>query len=81
VTFFLVSAIIGILLGLRFNVFVLLPATLIAACAITAAHYDFGPPPSPCLLLRRCFRSATSWAVLFVHTSIGTRRNGQDSCH
>jgi len=44
-TFFLVSAIIGILLGLRFNVFVLLPATLIAACAIIAAHYRFEPIP------------------------------------
>jgi hypothetical protein len=39
--FFLISAIIGILLGLRFKVFVLIPATLIASCTVIATGHSF----------------------------------------
>jgi hypothetical protein len=39
--FFLTSAIVGILLGLRFKVFVLVPATLIASCTIIATGHGF----------------------------------------
>ena len=34
--FFAIGTIVGILLGLRFKVFVLVPATLTAACAVIA---------------------------------------------
>jgi len=39
--FFLISGIVGILLGLRFKVFVLLPATLIASCTVIATGHSF----------------------------------------
>ena len=35
-SFLIIGTIVGILLGLRFKVFVLLPANLVAACAIIA---------------------------------------------
>jgi len=37
--FFTIGTIVGILLGLRFKVFVLVPATLIIACAIIATGH------------------------------------------
>jgi hypothetical protein len=36
ISFLIIGTIVGILLGLRFKVFVLVPATLITACAIVA---------------------------------------------
>jgi hypothetical protein len=38
-SFLIIGTIVGILLGLRFKVFVLVPATVITACAIVAAMH------------------------------------------
>jgi len=38
-TFLIIGTVLGILLGLRFKVFVLVPATLVVACAIIATGH------------------------------------------
>lgn len=39
ISFLIIGTIVGILLGLRFKVFVLVPATLIIACAVVATMH------------------------------------------
>jgi hypothetical protein len=39
ISFLIIGTIVGILLGLRFKFFVLIPATLVAACAIIAISH------------------------------------------
>ena len=66
---FVIAVIVGILLALRFKVFVLVPATLLAVAVIVASNYQ--PKPAIALTVleaRCCFRSATSLVWSFARS-------------
>ena len=65
VVFLSIGTIAGVLLGLRFKVFVLAPAILLATGVIIASGHE---PKMTALTVWSCFRSDISRAVLFGHT-------------